>query len=76
MSIQSGNTLLNAKQHKGLAATPVRKAKPVEEKQSEMIGLRFTRSELCHIKQKAGLVPIATYLKNDLYTKTDLFAKL
>lgn len=43
------------------------------EKQSEIVGLRFTKSELAQIKGKAGLVPVATYLKNLLVTETDVF---
>lgn len=50
-----------------------RKAKPITEKQSELIGLRFTKSELDLIKSKAGLIPIATYIKNELEVNTDLF---
>ncbi len=36
------------------------------EKQSEIVGLRFTKSELSKIKKEAGLVPIATFLKHKL----------
>lgn len=36
------------------------------EKQSEIVGLRFTKSELAKIKEKAGLVPVATFLKHRL----------
>ena len=43
------------------------------EKQSEIIGLRFTKTELADIKEKAGLVPIATFLKNILNTETNLY---
>ncbi len=39
------------------------------EKQSEIVGLRFTKSELAEIKEKAGLIPVATYLKNIFLTK-------
>ncbi len=46
---------------------------PVMEKQSEIVGLRFTKSELAEIKKKAGLIPIATFLKNILETETSLF---
>ena len=50
-----------------------RKPKPLSEKQSEIIGLRFTQSEYDGIKKRAGLVPTATYLKDMLRSKTDLF---
>ncbi len=43
------------------------------EKQSEIVGLRFTQPELAFIKNKAGLIPIATFLKNIFETETSLF---
>ena len=51
-----------------------RKPKPKAEKQSELIGLRFTLSEYEQIKTRAGLIPIATYLK-DILGKTEVFEK-
>ena len=62
LKIQPKNTLAN------LAAPKAswRKCKSIDEKQSELVGLRFTPSELLKIKKKAGLIPIATYLKNEL----------
>ena len=42
------------------------------EKQSEIVRLRFTKSELAKIKKKTGLVPVATYMKNVLVTETSL----
>ena len=69
--VNSKNTLLNiAKQP--IPTTAWRKPKPVTEKQSELIGLRFTISELEQIKAKAWLIPIATFIKNELQTKTDI----
>ena len=62
-SLVEANNTLNKKQG---SAKAWRKPKPVMEKQSEIVGLRFTKSELAQIKEKAGLVPIATYLKNFL----------
>lgn len=50
-----------------------RKAKPVAEKQSMSITLRFTPAEYEHIKKKAGLVQSATYLRHAIFTQTDLF---
>ena len=43
------------------------------EKQSEIVGLRFTKSELTQIKEKAELVPVASFLKNKINTETSLF---
>ena len=39
---------------------------PEAEKQTELVGLRFTKSELEAIKKRAGLVPVATFLKAQL----------
>ena len=72
LKVQPKNTLINLQSHAQKAPsanTAGRKPKPVTEKQSELIGLRFTPSELEQIKQLAGLVPVATYLKNELITK-------
>lgn len=78
LKVQPKNTLLNLQApppEASAANTAGRKPKPVTEKQSELIGLRFTPSELEQIKQQAGLVPVATYLKNELITKAWLFAE-
>jgi len=71
IKVQPKNTLAN------LAATKMswRKSKPIAEKQSELVGLRFTPSELAKIKEKAGLVPVATFLKNELVEKSDILTK-
>jgi len=50
-----------------------RKTKSIADKQSEIIGLRFTPSEYKTIKKQAGLVPIATFLKNELLENSLLF---
>ncbi len=50
-----------------------RKAKPENEKESEIIAIKFTKSELAMIEEKAGLVPKSTYLKHIIRTKTDIF---
>jgi len=73
--INSKKTLLNTESQLSneVKSTSWRKPKLIAEKQSELIGLRFTISELAIIKAKAGLVPIATYLKNELITKTKVF---
>ena len=65
-------TLQNADKRE-VQQTIWRKPKPLSEKQSEIIGLRFTQSEYDGIKKRAGLVPIATYLKDMLRSKTNLF---
>ena len=43
-----------------------RKPKPAHKKCSECVVLKFTPSEMSIIKEKAGLVPLATFLKNTL----------
>jgi hypothetical protein len=50
-----------------------RKPKPTALKQSELIGLRFTLGEIELIKQKAWLIPVATYLKDLLAKQTTIF---
>ena len=72
LRVESKNTLQNA-QHSFETKKAWRKPKPVQEKQSEMIGLRFTLKEYENVKAKAGLVPIATYLKHALFKQTDIF---
>lgn len=75
LKVKSKNTLQNIKstENRSIKGSVWRKPKPIAEKQSEMIGLRFTKQEHQLIKDKAGLVPIATYLKNALFTQTDVF---
>jgi hypothetical protein len=46
-----------------------RKPLPEAEKQTELVGLRFTKTELEAIKKQAGLVPVATYLKHQIKTQ-------
>ena len=75
LKVRAKNTLQNIKNTEIPTAkgSAWRKPKHLAEKQSEMIGLRFTKQEHQLIKDKAGLVPIATYLKNALFTQTDIF---
>ena len=75
LKVNAKSTLQNiqAQTIQTIKGTAGRKPKPLAEKQSEMIGLRFTKQEHQLIKEKAGLVPIATYLKNALFTQTDIF---
>lgn len=74
LKVNSKNTLNNLEKSQIQQNSPAwRKPKPKAEKQSELIGLRFTPSEYKQIEQKAGLVPIATYLKDALFSQTDVF---
>ena len=50
--------------------------KPPKEKNKNLVGLSFTDSELAHLKEVAGLVPLATYVKHRLKTDTDIFQKV
>lgn len=50
-----------------------RPKKPVEEKETCLIGLKLTAREKAILQEKAGLVPLATYLKDVLRNQTDLF---
>jgi len=52
---------------------PGRKAKRPEDKESEIVAIKLTKSELETLETKAGLVPKSTYLKHILRTETDLF---
>ena len=74
LKVQSKNSLVEAqtKLNNKQPSTAWRKPKPVMEKQSEIVGLRFTKSELTEIKKKAGLVPVATYIKDIIKTGTNL----
>jgi hypothetical protein len=49
-----------------------RRKKPVEDKESELIGLKLTVNEKTKLQAKAGRVPLATYLKDFLRQETDL----
>lgn len=50
-----------------------RKPKSAEEKESEIVAIKFTKAELAKLEEKAGLVPKSTYLKHILRSKTDIF---
>ena len=52
---------------------PGRKPKPAVEKESEIVAIKLTPTELEALKEKAGLVPKSTYLKHILRNKTDVF---
>lgn len=49
-----------------------RKPKHENEKESETVVLKLTRQELENLKEKAGLVPLGTFIKHHLRNKTDL----
>lgn len=51
-----------------------RKPKAVEEKESETVVLKLTRQELENLKERAGLVPLGTFVKHHLRNKTDLLS--
>ncbi|KZN66002.1 hypothetical protein N473_10560 [Pseudoalteromonas luteoviolacea CPMOR-1] len=72
IKLSNKNTLSNLMHKPSPVKTNSRTAKPAAEKQSELVGLRFTPSELAVVKQKAGLVPVATFIKNELIEKTAL----
>lgn len=49
-----------------------RKPKVSGEKESETVVLKLTPKEYEHLKKKAGLVPLGTYVKYHLRNETDL----
>lgn len=49
-----------------------RKPKALDERESETVVLKLTTQELEYLKEKAGLVPLGTFLKHHLRNKTDL----
>jgi len=49
-----------------------RPTKPLQEKCSESVALKFTPSEMAALKKLAGLVPLATLLKDVLKNETTL----
>ena len=50
-----------------------RKAKRLEDKESEIVAIKLTKAELAKLEEKAGLVPKSTYLKHILRNETDIF---
>ena len=53
---------------------PGRKPKSLEKKESETVALKLTKAELTNLKNKSGLVPVATFVKEHLRNKTDLLS--
>lgn len=51
-----------------------RKPKSATEKESETVVLKLTLQELERLKEKAGLIPLGTFLKHHLRNETDLLA--
>lgn len=72
IKLSNKNTLSNLMHQPSQVKTSGRTAKPAAEKQSELVGLRFTPSELTVIKKKAGLVPVATFIKSELIGKSKI----
>lgn len=64
LKVQSKSTLKNVR-------APIQHTE--KEKLTEIAWVRFTRSEYEAVKAKAGLVPVATYLRHLLLEHTDLF---
>ena len=58
---------------KPVAGKRGRKAKSKDEKESEMVGLLLTKPEKAKLAKRAGMVPVATFLKHYLRTETDIF---
>ena len=72
--VESGNSVKPNEPKSILAPKTVgRKHKSIEDKESEIVAIKFTRAELAKLEEKAGLVPKSTYLKHILRTKTDTF---
>lgn len=49
-----------------------RKPKTLAAKESEVVALKLTPAEKEALEEKAGLVPVATFLKHYLRTKTNI----
>lgn len=66
---------VNSSESKSLLSPrkPGRKPKAAAEKESEIVAIKLTPTELAVLEEKAGLAPKSTYLKHILRTKTDLF---
>ena len=72
--VESGNSVKPSEPKSILAPkTAGRKAKKPEDKESEIVAIKFTKAELAKLEEKAGLVPKSTYLKHILRTNTDIF---
>jgi len=50
-----------------------RKPKPISEKESGTLALKLTLQELENLREKAGGLPLSTFLKHYLRTQTNLF---
>ncbi len=48
-----------------------RKPKAPEDKESEVISLKFTKSEMNKLRMVIGLVPAATFIKHHIKIQTD-----
>ncbi len=72
LSIKPKNTLPDSLAKKSVIQTTWRKPKPASEKESEIVTIKITMGEMDALKEKAGLVPIATYVKHYLREESDL----
>ena len=72
--VKPGNSVQPSEPNSILAPKAVgRKAKKLEDKESEIVALKLPRAELAKLEERAGLVPKSTYLKHILRNKTDIF---
>ena len=40
---------------------------------SKQVTIKLTESELLALKEKSGLIPLATFIKNELFKNTNIF---
>jgi hypothetical protein len=75
IKLQNKNALQNSDDTSIISSNPAkagRKPKSTTEKESETVVLKLTLQEFDHLKEKAGLVPLATFVKFYLRNKSDL----
>ena len=53
-----------------------RKPKPPHLKETRTVQIRFTEEEMQALEARAGLIPLATFLKHHLKTQTDFMEPL
>lgn len=71
LKVQPKNTLVSTPKLASKETASGRKKAP-EDKESELIGLKLTPKEKAHLQEKAGRIPLATFLKDYLRNQTDL----
>lgn len=68
--------VLPTKDDETLSVAKHQEVKPKKELESKVISIKITETEYNNIREKAGrLVPMGTYVKDYIRTKTDLFTK-